>query len=117
MVVKRRLNGQGQEKEIEYLVEILYNCRNNNEINFALGLISMLIEVINREKDASVVVILEYFIKLELTPEIINEIYQRGSFNKLVQTFSLPLDTDHSRKILSLWIKLAGKVCINQSIQ
>ena len=53
----------------------------------------MLIEVINRDKDPSIVFILEYLIKIELTPQIINEIYQRGLFNKLVQCFNAPLPT------------------------
>ena len=64
MVVKRSLNSQGQEKEIEFLLDIIYNCRNNTEIYFTLGLLSMLIEMANRDKDPSVVFILEYFIKI-----------------------------------------------------
>jgi hypothetical protein len=53
----------------------------------------MLIEIINRDKEADVALILEYFIKIDLTPQIINEIYQRGSFNKLVLTFSAPMES------------------------
>lgn len=64
MVVKRSLNSQSQDKEIEFLLEIIYNCRNNTEIYFTLGLLSMLIEMVNRDKDPSVVFILEYFIKI-----------------------------------------------------
>ena len=64
MVVKRSLNSQGQEKEIEFLLDIIYNCRNNTEIYFTLGLLSMLIEMANRDKDPRVVFILEYFIKI-----------------------------------------------------
>lgn len=44
---------------------------------------------------------------------IINEIYQRGLFNKLITALSTSLELEKDRKIVNLWIKLAGKVCIN----
>lgn len=53
MVVKRFLNLSGNAKEVEYLTEIMFNCKSNNEMYFSLGLISMLVELINRDKDGS----------------------------------------------------------------
>jgi hypothetical protein len=47
---------------------------------------------------------------------IINEIYQRGLFNKLVAAFTAP-HSQQVREEINLWIRLAGKVCVNASIQ
>lgn len=49
----------------------------------------MMIEIVNRDKESTVALVLEYLIKIDLTANIINEIYQRGLFNKLVMAFNL----------------------------
>lgn len=75
----------------------------------------MVLELINRNLSADLVV--DYLIRIDLSATLINEIYQRGLFNKLVEVVSQPPKDAKDRALLNLWIRLAGKVCISKPIQ
>ena len=49
MVLKRSLNGRHDATSVEQLLGVLYYCRNNTQTYFQLGLISMVIELVNRD--------------------------------------------------------------------
>ena len=73
----------------------------------------MIIELVNH--DVAVRKIINMFNNIDLNPSVINEMYQRGLFRKMVETFSSNMEDLDS--LLSTWIRLAGKICINRSIQ
>ena len=75
----------------------------------------MVLELINRNISPDLVI--DYLIRIDLTPTLINQIYQRGLFNKLVEVVNTPLKNAQDRSLLNLWVRLAGKVCISKPIQ
>ena len=75
----------------------------------------MVLELINRNLSPDLVI--DYLIRIDLSASLINEIYQRGLFNKLVEALSLAPKNSQERSLLNLWVRLAGKVCISKPIQ
>jgi len=75
----------------------------------------MTVELINRNICTDLVI--DYLNRIDLTSQYINEIYQRDLFNKLMIAVAKEPNNPQERALLNLWIKLAGKVCINHSIQ
>lgn len=75
----------------------------------------MIVELVNRNIHPDLVI--DYLNRIDLTSQFINEIYQRDLFNKLMIVVAKEPTNQHERTLLNLWVKLAGKVCINQSIQ
>ena len=75
----------------------------------------MIVELINRNVFPDIVI--DYLNIIDLTSHYINEIYQRDLFNKLMIAVAKEPANQQERALLNLWVKLAGKVCINHSIQ
>jgi len=75
----------------------------------------MVVELVNRNIHTDLVI--DYLNRIDLTLQYINEIYQRDLLNKLMVVVAKEPTNQHERTLLNLWVKLAGKVCINQSIQ
>lgn len=113
--VKKALNGEPSGEELAILLQILYSCRANTDAYYKGGLFSMVLELVNR--DLSPGPVIDYLIRIDLNAHLINEIYQRGLFNKLVEALSSEARDEKERALLNLWIKLAGKVCISRAIQ
>jgi len=69
-VVKRALNKEPSQEEIELIVQLFYACRANTDIYYKSGLFSMVLELINRNISPDLVI--DYLIRIDLTPTLIN---------------------------------------------
>ena len=70
VVVKRALNKEPSQEEIELIVQLFYTCRANTDIYYKSGLFSMVLELINRNISPDLVI--DYLIRIDLTPTLIN---------------------------------------------
>ena len=70
VVVKRALNKEPSQEEIELIVQLFYACRANTDIYYKSGLFSMVLELINRNISPDLVI--DYLIRIDLTPTLIN---------------------------------------------
>ena len=69
-MVKRALNKEPSQEEIELIVQLFYACRANTDIYYKSGLFSMVLELINRNISPDLVI--DYLIRIDLTPTLIN---------------------------------------------
>ena len=83
LIVKQALNGVSSHQEIALLLQILFSCRTHTQTFYQTGLFSMVLELVNRNLSSDLVI--DYLIRIDLSTTLINEIYQRGLFTRLVE--------------------------------
>ena len=98
------------------VLTIMNNTKNSMKFYYKHGLLSMLVELAKNDLNTSE--ILTFFVSMDMHINLIHEIYQRGLLNKMQEEIkNLEVKSEKEEKLLCLWIKLAGKICVNSKIR
>lgn len=96
-------------------IDVVGSCWGSVAEFYTHGLISMLIEMVRLNVHRNG--ILNVFISNALTIQIVNEIYQRNLLTTLLDVLQSNITSEKEAIELSLWARLAGKICVNQDVR